>query len=234
MIEFEGRGLLLDIEGTTSSIAFVHDVLFPYARRELHAFAAAHWQVPEVRAACRRIAEDAGITPPAAERPAREQLCATVIRLMDQDAKATGLKMLQGLIWRRGYDAGELRAQVYPDVPPALQRWTAAGLDIRIYSSGSVQAQHLFFAHTDHGDLTGLLHGYYDTVTGPKRAADSYRTIVGDMALPPEQVLFLSDVPGELDAAAAAGLHTALVQRPGNHPVDACDHPIVTSFDQIR
>src|SRR5262249_58904213 len=133
-----------------------------------------------------------------------EALCAAACRLMDADAKATGLKELQGLIWREGYDAGRLVSHVYPDVPPALAEWARRGLDVRIYSSGSVTAQKVYFAHTEAGDLLPLLHGHYDTTTGPKRAAERYRRIAADMQPSPGNVLFLSPLVPHLDAAPHA------------------------------
>ena len=182
-----------------------------------------------------RIAHDAGATFPADLETGLAPLCKEVLRLMDGDVKATGLKELQGLIWQQGYDSGRLTSHVYPDVPAALERWAQRGLDVRIYSSGSVGAQKVFFAHTCVGDLLPRLRGHYDTNVGPKREAASYRKIVADMGLSSADVLFLSDVVQELDAAAAAGLRTALVVRPGNQPVpDKQPHPIVTDFGQIE
>ena len=231
------RGVLLDIEGTTSSVAFVYEVLFPYARRELADFLRRRWGEPDTARACERIAHDAGAPSLAAwgePETARQRVAAEALRLMDGDVKATGLKELQGLIWQEGYDAGRLRSHVYPDVPPALRRWAELGLDLRIYSSGSIGAQKVFFAHTDAGDLLGLFRGHYDTTTGPKREAESYRRIAADMKLPPSAILFLSDVRQELDAAAEAGMQTGLVVRPGNAPATAGHgHPVVTDFGQV-
>ncbi len=235
------RGVLLDIEGTTSSVAFVYEVLFPYARRELADFLRRRWGEPAVSRACERIARDAGapslaawVGPDATPEAARQRVAAETLRLMDGDVKATGLKELQGLIWQEGYDAGRLKSHVYPDVPPALRRWAERGLDLRIYSSGSIGAQKVFFAHTDAGDLLGLFRGHYDTTTGPKREAESYRRIAADMKMPPSAILFLSDVRQELDAAAEAGMRTGLVVRPGNAPVAAGHgHPVVTDFGQV-
>jgi enolase-phosphatase E1 len=232
------RGVLLDVEGTTSSVAFVYEVLFPYARRELADFLRRRWGEPDVTRACERIARDAGAPSLAAWVGAddpRERVAAEAIRLMDADVKATGLKELQGLIWQEGYAAGRLRSHVYPDVPPALRRWSEAGLDLRIFSSGSVATQKVFFAHTDAGDLLGLFRGHYDTTTGPKREAESYRRIAADMRMPPSAILFLSDVAAELDAAAVAGMRTTLVVRPGNALVaPSPEHPAVTDFEQIN
>lgn len=241
MSKFAGRGLLLDIEGTTSSVRFVYDVLFPFARRELPAFLAAHWEEPELRRACELIAHDAGAASFAAwvgdaDGPAaRARVSAEVHRLMDGDLKATGLKDLQGLIWRQGYESGELCSHVYDDVPPALTAWQAAGWSVRIYSSGSIAAQRQFFAHTVHGDLTTHFDGHYDTTIGPKRAAASYQAIAADWGLPPPAVLFLSDVVAELDAARAAGMQTTLALRPGNAAAPAPhSHPTVCSFDELE
>ena len=219
------KAVLLDIEGTTSSVQFVYEVLFPYARRELADFLRRRWNDAEVVCACEMIARDAG-------KPCRDRgsIVAEALRLMDGDVKATGLKELQGLIWQEGYAAGRLKSHVYPDVPPALRRWAAEGLDLRIFSSGSVAAQKVFFAHTDAGGLLPLFHGHYDTTTGPSEA-DSYRRIAADMQLPTSAILFLSDVLAELDAAAEAGMQTTLVVRPGNAPVAAGHaHPVITHF----
>ncbi|HZL90702.1 MAG TPA: acireductone synthase [Pirellulaceae bacterium] len=216
MIPFRGRGILLDIEGTTSSVSFVYDVMFPFVRRELDRYLDAHWGQPALAAACRQIARDASHDNRAADR---SWIRGEVLRLMDGDVKATGLKQLQGLIWEDGFKSGEMKAHVYDDVPPALRDWHARGIDIRIYSSGSIQAQKLFFGHTIAGNLLPLLSGHYDTTTGPKKEAESYRTIAADFGLAPSDILFLSDVPAELDAARTAGMQTALVLRPGNAAV---------------
>ncbi len=229
--------MLLDVEGTTSSVAFVYDVLFPYARRELADFLRRRWDEPAVARACDMIARDAGAPSLSAWvglEAARERVRAEVVRLMDGDVKATGLKELQGLIWQEGYAAGRLRSHVYADVPPALRRWSEAGLDLRIFSSGSIAAQKVFFAHTEAGDLLGLFRGHYDTTTGPEREAESYRRIAADMGMPPSAILFLSDVRQELDAAREAGMRTALVVRPGNAPVAAGHgHGVVTDLEQL-
>lgn len=240
-MEFVGRGILLDIEGTTSSVRFVYDVMFPYARREAEAFLAARWDEPAVRKACDLLAVDAGHASLAAwtaavpETPAPALVLAEVHRLMDQDKKSTGLKELQGLVWEKGFRTGEMQAHVYPDVPASLHKWHAAGLDVRIYSSGSIAAQKLFFGHSIAGDLLPLFRGHYDTTTGPKREAASYATIAAAYALPPSSLLFLSDIPAELDAAAAAGFRTALLLRPDNAPVPPDHgHPILHDFAELH
>ncbi|MFN0136739.1 MAG: acireductone synthase [Phycisphaerae bacterium] len=223
------RAILLDIEGTTSSISFVFDVLFPFARRELARFLEQHWHRDDVLAAREQIARDA-----AGDMHDHAALEAHLTDLMNRDVKATGLKQLQGLIWQEGYASGELRSHVYADVAPALRRWSARGCDVRIYSSGSVAAQKLFFAHTEFGDLTAALRGHYDTTTGPKSAPASYEIIARAFEMPPNEILFLSDAPVELDAAREAGLRTGLAARPGNKPTPGCGHQRFETFDSIH
>ncbi len=235
MIVFDGRGILLDVEGTTSSISFVYDVLFEHAKANVGEFLAARGADPAIRGLARAIAAAAGAGPEAAAvaaDPAQAALAA--IELMNRDVKETALKTLQGMIWRSGFEAGEIVAHVFDDVPPALVAWADAGLDVRIYSSGSIEAQKLFFGHTSAGDLTPCLRGHYDTTTGPKREAESYRRIAADMDLEPRQVLFVSDVGAELDAARTAGMATALAVRPGNRDAGGVfEHPAVASFAEI-
>lgn len=190
------KAVLLDIEGTTSSIAFVAEVLFPYAAKHLRAFIAAH---PEETA------------PILAEVPGDP--VETLLQWIEEDRKATPLKTLQGMIWAQGYADGELTGHVYPDTPEALKRWTAAGLTVCIYSSGSVAAQKLIFGHSDAGDLTPYLSGYFDTATGPKRDADSYSKIADALNLAPSEILFVSDMAGEVDAAHEAGVQALLIDR---------------------
>ncbi|MCO6459113.1 MAG: acireductone synthase [Pirellulaceae bacterium] len=245
MIEFAGRGILLDIEGTTSSVRFVYDVMFPFVRRELNDYLAAHWQAEEMDRVRELMAGDAG-APSFADwcrsqgidhrhdSAALDLVRREVLRLMDGDVKATGLKMLQGQIWQAGFESGELRAHVYDDVPPALAAWQAAGYDLRIYSSGSTDAQRLFFGHTQRGNLLGHFSGHYDTTVGSKREAASYERIATGFALPAGEILFLSDVVAELDAARQAGLQTALCRRPENAPVQPHTHREISSFAEIR
>ena len=248
MIPFEGRAILLDIEGTTSSIQFVYDVMFPFARRELARYLSEEWDQDNLLQACETLAVDAGHESfvkwqtelvSAGQLPTAEAVQKAIVthveQLMDQDIKSTGLKSLQGLIWKSGFENGEMEAHVYADVPPALQQWKQAGLDLRIYSSGSIAAQKLFFGHSVAGNLLEWFSGHYDTTTGPKQETESYLKIAHDFNLPANQILFLSDVVAELDAAFAAGFQTALCQRPGNPPVpDTGQHPQITAFDQIQ
>jgi enolase-phosphatase E1 len=235
VIVFDGRGIVLDVEGTTSSIAFVYDVLFEYAKKQVATFLDTHRNDPAVLELAAGITAAAGAPLDISAitvDPTRAALAA--IDLMNKDMKVTPLKTLQGMIWRSGFESGQLVAHVFDDVPPALAAWADSGLDVRIYSSGSIEAQRLFFRHTAFGDLTEYLRGHYDTTTGPKREAASYTAIAADMGLEPRQILFVSDVGPELDAARAAGMQTVLAVRPGNRePGSIFDHPSVTSFAEI-
>lgn len=233
------QGVLLDIEGTTSAVSYVYDVMFPFAAERLDAYLANHWQEETTQAAAEQIAKDAGhaslaIWGESGDASGAELVAREVRRLMEADVKSTGLKKLQGLIWQSGFESGELRAHVFDDVPPALRQWQAAGVDLRIYSSGSIHAQKLFFGHSEAGDLRPHFSGHYDTTTGNKKDAASYQAIAHDWQLQAAAVLFLSDIPAELDAAATAGMQTALVIRPGNAPVDdANGHPAIKSFSDL-
>jgi enolase-phosphatase E1 len=235
VIVFDGRGILLDVEGTTSSISFVYDVLFVHAKTHVGDFLAAHADDPLVRAAALGIAATAGLPPvDVGTADGRGRVALAAVDLMNRDIKDTALKALQGMIWRSGFESGGLVAHVFDDVPPALAQWADAGLDVRIYSSGSIEAQKLFFGHTAAGDLTPHLRGHYDTTTGPKREASSYAAIAADMDLEPRQILFVSDVGAELDAARQAGMATALAVRPGNRDAGGLlEHEPIASFAEI-
>lgn len=214
---FNGRGIVLDIEGTVSSILYVREVMFKFARRELDGFLSAHWDEPAVRDACKKIARECTTAAPEiVDANSREQIAALAGRMMDEDFKTTGLKDLQAMIWESGFKTGELRGQVYPDVPPALAAWKRAGKDVRIYSSGSIGAQKLFFGNTVEGNLLPFFNGHFDTTSGSKKSAESYKKIAAEMNLPPREILFLSDLEEELDAAEEAGWVTGLVVRPEN------------------
>ena len=223
------RAILTDIEGTTSSIAFVKDVLFPYSRERLPAFIESHPAQPDVQHWLRETAREAGI-----DESNRQAIVATLLRWLDEDRKATPLKALQGMIWREGYQSGAYRAHMYPDVAAKLREWQARGMRLYVYSSGSVAAQQLFFEHSGAGDLTPLFDGYFDTGIGGKREVGSYQCIVSEMKLQPSQVLFLSDISEELDAARDAGLRTTQLCRPPEVCAQPCAHPCVTSFAEIE
>ena len=206
------RAILTDIEGTTSSISFVKDVLFPFARRALPAFVKVRGQEPAVRKWLDLVATEMG-------GMCQDAMIGEVMQgWIDEDRKHTALKALQGMIWADGYRNGDFTAHVYPDAADALQRWHSDGVPLYVYSSGSVAAQRLFFGHSDAGDLTGLFSGWFDTEIGGKRDADSYRAIAADIGLPAPQMLFLSDVVAELDAARDAGMDTVLIDRLQDYP----------------
>jgi enolase-phosphatase E1 len=207
VIEVRGvRAVLTDIEGTTSSLAFVKDVLFPYARNALPDFVRAHEL--ELKALINDVAATVGKT-----HLTTQETIDTLLQWMDEDRKATPLKTLQGMIWKRGYESGALRSHVYEDAVRALRQWHAQGLQISVYSSGSIAAQKLLFSHTPYGDLTPLFNGYFDTTTGPKLESRSYEKIAEALRLAAKSIVFLSDHAGETQAAAAAGMQTVLVAR---------------------
>jgi enolase-phosphatase E1 len=221
------RAILLDIEGTTTPIAFVHDVLFSYAREHVRQFLNDDSAAEDIALLREEHAIDVkeGRNPP-------PLTAAYVEWLIALDRKSTGLKSLQGKIWRQGYESGSLKSQVFDDVAPAFQRWHERGLRISIFSSGSVLAQQLLFAYTEVGDLTRFIDGYFDTRVGKKVEVESYRKIAEAIGLEPEQILFISDVTGELEAASQAAMKTIMSIRPGNEPQS--QYPSIRSFDEIR
>lgn len=222
------RAILTDIEGTTSSISFVKDVLFPFARERLPAFVVTHTDKPEVQHWLHEAAKQAGML-----LTDQDEIIGLLQRWIDEDRKATPLKALQGMIWEEGYRDGSFRAHIYADVEPVLRKWKQSGLDLYVYSSGSVTAQKLFFGHSEAGDLTPLFSGYFDTETGPKRVADSYRRISTAIGQPADAIMFLSDIVEELDAAHSAGMKTTLIARAPMACPAACAHPCVPGFDAI-
>lgn len=208
MSEPAPRAILTDIEGTTSSLSFVKDVLFPYARRHLAGYVREHAGEPEVAAClaeCRTLMAEPGAAP--------ERIVAQLEQWIDEDRKITPLKTLQGLVWEHGYRAGHFTGHVYPDALDVLRDWHARGFALYVYSSGSVHAQKLLFGHTEAGDLTPLFRGYYDTRIGAKVEAGSYRRIAAELGLSTGEILFLSDLPRELDAAREAGMRTCQLLR---------------------
>lgn len=232
------RTVLLDIEGTTTPIAFVHEVLFTYARDHVKEFLAGNLNSDEVRADIALLRAEHAADVSNNEQPPKlsddHSIAAYVEWLIARDRKSTGLKSLQGKIWRQGYLDGSLKSQVYPDVAPALQRWRAKGLSINIFSSGSVLAQQLLFAHTDTGDLTKFIDNYFDTIVGKKGEAESYRRIAAALSVDASEVLFVSDVTAELGAAKEAGMETLLSIRPGNlSQANADRYTVIRGFDEI-
>ena len=231
------RCILLDIEGTTTPIAFVHDVLFTYARQHVRDYLVQHADaltddLALLREEHARDAASGAEPPPITDDPAT--IASYVHWLIDRDRKSTGLKSLQGKIWREGYTRGTLKAQVFSDVRPAFARWHSAGFQVSIFSSGSVLAQQLLFAHTEDGDLTPFINDYFDTNVGAKGDPESYGRIANKMNLAPAEILFISDVVTELEAASEAGMKTRLSIRPGNQPQpDPNRFQIIQTFDEV-
>lgn len=220
------RAIVTDIEGTTSSLSFVKDVLFPYARRRIGEYVREHAADPAVRAQLDAVGAEVG------RQLTDTEAVAQLVQWIDEDRKITPLKALQGRIWETGYRNGDFQGHVYDDAVHRLRAWQENGIALYVYSSGSVQAQKLLFGHTAHGDLQPLFRGYFDTHIGGKREPESYRRIAAEIGLPPADILFLSDIREELDAARAAGLHTAWLVRDGllpEHP----EHPVARDFDAI-
>jgi enolase-phosphatase E1 len=231
------RAIILDIEGTTTPIAFVTKTLFPYARTHLGSYLDRH-QATDVldRLQAERRQESDASAPSWSDTSADARhgsAIAYVEWLMDRDRKSPALKELQGRIWEDGYRSGELTGEVFPDVRGALQRWHRAGVPAGIFSSGSVLAQQLLFRHSSDGDLTRFLKWHFDTAIGAKGEPESYARIVYEVGASPGQALFVSDVVRELDAARVGGMQTALSERPGNAPQPPHQHPVITTFDQL-
>ena len=230
--------ILTDIEGTTSSISFVKDVLFPYARNALPAFVREHGDRDDVRKWLDAVAIEYG----AIDRGVAlgdDALVEILQQMINEDRKHTALKALQGMIWGEGYSSADFTAHIYPDAAAALRDWHAAGYPLAVYSSGSVPAQKLFFGHTDAGDLTALFGSWFDTEVGHKRDADSYREIAHRLGRSADDIVFLSDVVEELDAARDAGMRTVLIDRLEDYPQPRLDdaahgHRRVERFDQLE
>jgi enolase-phosphatase E1 len=220
------RAILTDIEGTTSSLAFVKDVLFPYARKHLPAFVRAHVSAPEVRTLLNDVCTESGSTLDDAG------IIQQLMTWMDEDRKVTPLKSLQGMVWEAGYRNGDFTGHVYADAADQLREWHKRKIRLYVYSSGSIAAQKLLFRYSDYGDLTPLFSGYFDTHMGPKRKVASYRAILNVIGMPGSDVLFLSDIGAELDAARAAGLRTLQLLRAGTDP--APGHAQAASFSDIN
>jgi len=218
--------IVTDIEGTTSDIRFVHDVLFPWARQHLADYVQTHAAEPAVAEALNALRQE--VSQPQADT---EQLIAALYRFMDEDRKSTALKALQGMIWRSGYLNGDFTGHLYPDVLPTLKRWREQGISLYVYSSGSVAAQKLLFGYSDCGDITALFSGYFDTHVGAKREVSAYQNIARQIDLPARELLFLSDIRQELDAAQQAGWHTLQLIR--GEADNASAHRQVNRFDQI-
>lgn len=218
------RAILTDIEGTTSSLSFVHDELFPYSRSRLPDYVRAHRNDPAVRKQIDAVRE-------ASNAETEEQVISTLLKWIDEDRKITPLKALQGMIWEHGFENGDFKGHVYDDAARWLRAWNARGLKLYVFSSGSVHAQKLLFGYSDHGDLASLFSGFFDTTIGAKREPAAYITIAREIGLPPGEILFLSDIAQELDAAREAGMQTMQVLRDGVTP--QAGHPAARNFDEV-
>jgi enolase-phosphatase E1 len=201
------QAIVTDIEGTTSALSFVKEVLFPYARARLPEFVRARYGDPEVKKQVEAVRHIVG------RDLELEEVIEQLIRWSDADEKISPLKALQGMIWEAGYRAGEFQGHVYPDAVAKLKAWKAEGYRLYVFSSGSVQAQKLLFAHTPWGDLTHLFAGFFDTRIGGKREPESYRRIAAEIGLAPQEILFLSDVAEELEAAERTGMQVICLMR---------------------
>lgn len=221
------KAILTDIEGTTTSLSFVKDVLFPYADQYMHEFVVAHRTDPAVA----KLVDDVRMEVGKPNLSLLEAI-AQLRQWIAEDKKITPLKAIQGLMWEEGYRKGAFTGHVYEDAVRNLRLWHQQGLSLFVYSSGSVHAQKLLFGYSDAGDMTPLFSGYFDTHIGHKREAQAYQRIVVEVGLPADNILFLSDIREELDAARQAGLKTCCLVRE-NQPTDGLQHPWVTSFDTI-
>lgn len=227
MVEVRCAAIVMDIEGTTSAARHVYDVLFPYAREHMADWIQQHRDEPTTAAALAEVAAELGTDD-------ADAVLAQLLAWIDADVKAAPLKTLQGLIWEQGYARGELTSHMFVDVTPALKAWNAAGVRLAIYSSGSVAAQRALFGNAPEGDLNPLLESYFDiTTAGPKREADSYLAIADALGLPPESILFLSDISAEIDAARSAGWQAIGVLREGETQATASGSPLIASFADL-
>ena len=215
------KAVLCDIEGTTTSLSFVHDVLFPLSRKEIDAFVRKNWTDPELQPIFAQL-----------NKPSPEEAVRLLQNWIDADKKEGILKQIQGKIWKTAFETGQIRAHVYPDVPKNWEKWKRSKVRIYIFSSGSVEAQKLLFHYSEAGDLTRWIDGYFDTTMGSKKEAGSYRKIAGVTQLRPEQILFLSDIEAELDAARSAGMQTIQLIRENAKP--GISHPAARTFDEIN
>ncbi len=229
------QAILLDIEGTTTPIDFVHNTLFPYARARVAGFlqqniADLKFEVSQLEKEHDADSEYTGGFKPDAANSVSDYL----VYLIDNDRKSTPLKAIQGMIWQAGYESGDLVSNVYEDVPPALKKWKEEERTVAIYSSGSVLAQQMIFKYSDQGDLTRFIDRYFDTNIGHKRESESYRKIAEELGLDPSEIMFVSDIPAELDAAVDAGFAVALSLRPDNPPLkETFSRKKITDFDQL-
>jgi enolase-phosphatase E1 len=237
------HAILLDIEGTTTPVEFVHKTLFSYGRQHMETFLQLHWADPEVRDDIdglrkqHRLDSEKTPQPPFWHEDSETALQASALAyanwLMDRDSKCAPLKSLQGKTWQAGYASGDLKSEVFADVRPAFVRWSGQKKIISIFSSGSVLAQQLLFGNTKSGDLTRFIDGYFDTTTGPKRDPGSYRKIAAALGFGASNILFVSDTVEELDAARQANMQTALCVRGGSAVSTQTNHRVIRTFDEL-
>jgi len=221
--------ILTDIEGTTTSISFVHDTLFPYAKEHVRDYLIVNQNEPKISQLIREIAQMEN--KPEADLSQVIQILQT---WMEQDKKITPLKTLQGMMWKAGFEEGHFQGHVYLDAFQQLQHWHDEGISLYVYSSGSVAAQKLLFSHSTYGNLTPLFSGYFDTNIGGKKESSSYRKIAEQLQMPSDKILFLSDVVEELNAAAEAGMQTFLIIREAAALPDGCSHAAANNFHQVN
>ena len=221
------KAIVTDIEGTTSSLSFVKDVLFPYARANIDAFVRQHAEEPAIAALIEDVRQETG------KALSLDSVIQQLQQWIDADKKFTPLKALQGLLWETGYQQGDFKGHIYPDAKQQLEQWHQQGIKLYVYSSGSVHAQKLLFGYTEYGDLNYLFSGYFDTKIGAKVERDSYQHIAEAIQLPANQILFLSDVKPELNAAKAAGMQTTWLIRDGELDAQALHHQ-VKDFNSIE
>ena len=226
---FRARAALIDIEGTVGSIAFVRDVLFPYASERMDAYVLAHRDEPAVRDVLDQTAAASG-----AARENEPALLAALHDWSDRDVKATPLKSLQGMIWLDGYKSSGLRGHLYPDAIDALHRFYGSGVALYVYSSGSVPAQKLLFGNSVAGDLLPLFAGFFDTTVGGKRESVSYERILDEIGAAPNETIFFSDSEAELDAAQEVGIQTVQLARPQDLTIPTTRHASVESFVTVE
>lgn len=221
------KAIVTDIEGTTSSLSFVKDVLFPYARKHLGSYLHSHAEDDNIVPLLNDVRREAG------KELDLEGIITQLEQWIDEDKKITALKSLQGLIWEAGYQQGDFYGHIYDDARQKLEQWQQQGIKLYVYSSGSVYAQKLLFGHTEFGDLNKLFSGYFDTQVGGKMEADSYRNIVETIGLDANEILFLSDIEKELDASHEAGMQTTCLVRDNELDKNA-SHTQVKDFNAIK
>ncbi len=229
------QAILLDIEGTTTPIDFVHKTLFPFASAKMYEYVGQNFNPikDEIAQLKTEHAEDDSYTKDF-DKNSIESIVNYLQFLIKVDRKSTTLKSLQGKIWQKGYESGELKSEMFSDVPPAFERWKSNDKTMAIYSSGSVLAQKLIFRYSNFGDLTSRIDNYFDTKIGHKREVESYHSIALELSLKSSEIMFISDVVEELDAAKSADFKTILIIREGNKLINqVTHHPLIYSFDEI-